>query len=93
MTVARLQRYALFLAGFEYSIEYNSTTRHGNADGLSRLPVQVTCNEKEADPVEVFQMSQLEALPVNVDMIRQATRNQNGLLVFGIHKTGMACSV
>jgi hypothetical protein len=40
MTVARLQRYALFLAGFEYSIEYKSTSQHGNADGLSRLPLK-----------------------------------------------------
>ena len=42
MTVARLQRYAPILVGFKYSIEYKSTTRHGNADGLSRLLVQVT---------------------------------------------------
>jgi hypothetical protein len=40
MTVARWQRYALFLAGFEYSIEYKSTSQHGNADGLSRLPLK-----------------------------------------------------
>ena len=39
MTVAPLQRHALFLAGFNYSIEYKNTTQHGNADGLSRLPV------------------------------------------------------
>ena len=38
--VARLQRYALFLAGFKYSIEYTNTTQHGNADGLSRLPLK-----------------------------------------------------
>ena len=29
MTVARLQRYALFLAGFKNSIEYKKTTQHG----------------------------------------------------------------
>ena len=40
MTVARLRRYTLFLAGFEYSIEYKNTTQHGNADGLSRLPLK-----------------------------------------------------
>ena len=56
MTVARLQRCALFLTGFNYSIEYKNTTQHGNADGLSR------------------QMSQIDILPINVGMIRQATQ-------------------
>ena len=40
MTAARLQRYALFLAGFEYKIEYKNTTEHCNADGLFRLPLK-----------------------------------------------------
>ena len=40
MTTARLQRYAMFLAGFDYKIEYKSTTKHCNADGLSWLPLQ-----------------------------------------------------
>ena len=39
MTAARLQRYALFLAAHDYSIRYRSTKLHGNADGLSRLPI------------------------------------------------------
>ena len=74
MTVARLQRYALFLAGFEYSIEYKNTTQHENADGLSRLPLKKSCNKDVVDPVEIFQVSQIEGLPVNADMIRQATQ-------------------
>ena len=37
MTAARLQRYTLLLAGFDYKIEYKSTTEHCNADGLSGL--------------------------------------------------------
>ena len=52
MTVARLQSDALFLAGFEYSIEYKNTTQHGNADGLSRLPLKKSCNKEIVDPVE-----------------------------------------
>ena len=39
MTAARLQRYALFLSGHSYSIEYRSTAKHTNADSLSRLPL------------------------------------------------------
>ena len=50
MTIARLQRYTLFLAGFEYSIEYKNTTQHGNADGLSRLPLKKACDKEVVDP-------------------------------------------
>ena len=53
MTVARLQRYALFLAGFEYSIEYKKTTQHGNADGLSRLLLKKACDKEVVDPVGI----------------------------------------
>ena len=55
MTAARLQRYALFLVGFDYDIEYKSTTKHCNAYGLSRLPLQWTEWEKtEIGSSEVF---------------------------------------
>ena len=74
MTVARLQRYALFLVGFKYSIEYKNTSQHGNADGLSRLPLEKACNKEEVDPVEILQVSQIEMLPVNAHMIRQASQ-------------------
>ncbi|CAB4018206.1 Hypothetical predicted protein [Paramuricea clavata] len=47
MTATRLQRYALFLAGFEYDIEYKNTKEHCNADGLSRLPLPTTANDGE----------------------------------------------
>ena len=55
MIAARLQRYALFLAGFDYDIEYKSTTKHCNAEGLSRRPLQQTEREEtEIDSSEVF---------------------------------------
>jgi hypothetical protein len=51
MTVAWLQRYALFLAG------------------LSRLPLKERENTEMIDPAEVFQVSQVEMLPVSAEMI------------------------
>ena len=33
----RIQRWALALAGYEYTFTVRSTTAHGNADALSRL--------------------------------------------------------
>ena len=39
LVAARLQMYAVILAAYSYSLEYRSTTNIGNADALSRLPV------------------------------------------------------
>lgn len=62
-TVARLQRYALFLAGYNYDIVYRNTKKHGNADCLSRLPVKSDSNQlanrEEEAKVEMFHVSQL----------------------------------
>ena len=74
ITVARLQHCALFLARFEYSIEYKNTTEHGNVDKLSRLPLEEARNKETVDPVGIFQVWQMEVLPVSADMIRQATQ-------------------
>ena len=75
MTAARLQRYALFLAGFDYDIEYKSTTKHCNADGLSRLPLQQTEKEEtEMDSSEVFHATQFELLPVTSEAVARETR-------------------
>lgn len=71
MTVASLQRYALFLARFDYSNEFKNTAQHGNADGLSRLPLEEACDK---ETVEIFQMSQIQVMPVSTDVIRPATK-------------------
>ena len=39
MAAARLKGWALLLSAYNYSIEFKSTREHGNADGLSRLPL------------------------------------------------------
>ena len=39
LAAARLQRWALLLAAYQYEVEFKSTDQHGNADGLSRLPL------------------------------------------------------
>ena len=38
MAAVRMQRWALLLSAYNYTIEYRHTTAHGSADGLSRLP-------------------------------------------------------
>ena len=75
MTAARLQRYALFLAGFEYKIEYKNKTEHCNADGLSRLPLQQKeLEEMGVDSSEVFHANQFVSLPVTSEAVARETR-------------------
>ena len=40
LAAARLQCWALILSGYKYQIKYKPTKCHGNADGLSRLPLK-----------------------------------------------------
>ena len=75
MTAARLQRYTLFLAGFDYKIEYESITENSNADGLSGLPLQQKEREEiGVDWSEVFHASQFVPLPVTSEAIARETR-------------------
>ena len=75
MTAARLQRYALFLAGFEYKIGYKNTTEHCHADGLSRLPIQQKeLEEMGVDSSEVFHANQFESLPLSSEAVARETR-------------------
>ncbi|GFR18950.1 uncharacterized protein K02A2.6 [Trichonephila clavata] len=68
----RLLHYALVLQSFEFDIIFRKTIEHGNADFLSRLPK--TSEELEVkDDITIFQMSQIEALPVTSKELRHET--------------------
>ena len=58
LAAARLQRWAWILSAYKYEIEFRPTGKHGNADTSS-------------DP-RIFNISQMEALPVNVRRVRAA---------------------
>ena len=71
LAAARLQRWAWILSAYMYTyqIEFRPTGDHGNADGLSHLPLRVS----PPDDPKVFNVSQMEALPVTVRKLRAAT--------------------
>ena len=62
LAAARLHRWAILLSAYRYEIEFKPS-KHVNADGLSRLPLHVQ-REEEATDVEVFNVAQVDALPV-----------------------------
>ncbi|GFQ83731.1 uncharacterized protein K02A2.6 [Trichonephila clavata] len=72
LAATRLLHCALILQSFEFDIIFRKTIEHGNADFLSRLPK--TSEELEVkDDITIFQMSQIEALPVTSKELRQET--------------------
>ena len=74
LAAARLQRWAVLLSAYRYDICYKSTQEHANADCLSRLPLPHHTKEGETVDVQVFQLAQIDSLPVTHRQIR-APRN------------------
>ncbi|XP_039602322.1 uncharacterized protein K02A2.6-like [Polypterus senegalus] len=73
---ARMQRWALFLGGHRYKIEYKRTACHANADGLSRLPLEAEKDEfGDEETIDMISISQIENLPVTADMVKTETKH------------------
>ena len=73
LAAARLHRWAIILASYQYDIEFKPTKAHANTDGLTRLPLSTTTTISLSDP-EIFNISQIEALPVTGVQLQAATR-------------------
>ena len=58
---ARVQRWALTLSGYSYSIAHCLGTKLGNADGLSRLPLPTAQKEVPQPPDTVLLLEQLNS--------------------------------
>ncbi|GFT22917.1 uncharacterized protein K02A2.6 [Trichonephila clavipes] len=72
LVATRLLHYALILQSFEFDIIFRKTIEHGNADFLSRLP-KISEELEVKNDITIFQMSQIEALPVTSKELRQET--------------------
>ena len=72
LAVACLQRWALMLSGYKYQIKYKPTKCHGNADALSRLPLRSDKLDDSISTSTIFNIHQIEALPVTSKQIADA---------------------
>ncbi len=70
----RIRRWSLLLSAYEYSITFRKTEDHGNADALSRLPLQETKANIPAPPELVLLSNHLNKSPVTARHISVWTR-------------------
>ena len=71
---ARIQRWALTLASYDYSLRFKPTAAHANADALSRLPLTSTAISVPMPAETVLLMETLDASPITAADIRTWTR-------------------
>ena len=71
---ARIRRWSLTLAAYEYHITFRRTEEHCNADVLIRLPLPATPAKEEPPPELVLLMEQMAELPVTAEQIATLTR-------------------
>ena len=74
LSAARLQRWALLLSAHSNRIQFRPTKAHGNADGLSRLPITKGSTHSDYSETDLFNIRQIEALPTTLGQLKQATR-------------------
>ena len=74
LAAARLQRWAIQLAGYSYKIRFRPTQQHCNADGLSRLPLRDNSPVGNPPDPAICNICQVDALPVTSSELQTATR-------------------
>ena len=59
-----IQRWALTLVMYEYTIAFRSTKVHGNADAMSQLPLPVQPTTVPQPPEMILLIEELERSPI-----------------------------
>ena len=74
MASGRVQRWALMIQAYNFTLVHKSGKTLGTADGLSRLPVD-ECHESAPVPAEwVHLLNILDGVPINASQIKDWTR-------------------
>jgi hypothetical protein len=73
MASGRIQRWALLLSAYDYTIRYKQGKTNANADALSRLPLPSDTREIPIPAEVIHLMEHLDATPLSSSHIRQWT--------------------
>ena len=75
IAASRLQQWAVTLSAHDYEVHFLPSTNHGNADALSRLPLDQDQDwiDNAEEIVCTVEIQQLDELPVTDKEIRKAT--------------------
>ena len=73
LAAARLQRWSLLLASYNYEIRYKSSTEIVNADALSRLPLRNQIDSSTEEAIFNIADQQLSRHPVSAKQIARET--------------------
>ena len=73
MASARVQRWALLLGAYNYTIRYKPGKLHANADMLSRLPLPQAPERVPVPPETIHLMDAVNSSPVTASHIKQWT--------------------
>uniref|UniRef100_A0A5S6QI20 Reverse transcriptase/retrotransposon-derived protein RNase H-like domain-containing protein n=1 Tax=Trichuris muris TaxID=70415 RepID=A0A5S6QI20_TRIMR len=74
MTAQRLQRWAITLMAYTFTIRYKPTAEYGNADGLSRLPAGPDFEfDSQVDVYNTIQVNADDGLPMQAFQLAKAT--------------------
>ena len=81
LAAARLQRWAIFLLGYQYDMEFRPTGNHCNADGFSHFPrPMVEGDDTEVDfGASACNLLNIETLPLEAKEVQKATLSDNTL--------------
>ena len=70
LVAARLHRWAITLAAYNYEVEYRSTKNMGNADALSRMPVDAAPDKEDIPQILLIET---HGTPLTAAKVAQAT--------------------
>ena len=76
---ARIQRWALLLTAYEYTLRFRNTHAHANTDALSRIPLPTVPEQTPIPPELVLLTEHLADSPVTAGQICVCTRRDPSL--------------
>ena len=83
MAASRLQRWVIIPSAYTYTISYKHTKEHGNADCLSRLPLETDPEFEKfhicESMVNLIQVTLIKSLPLSADIVKKETEKDTVL--------------